>query len=287
MPFYVDDNGQVYPVAISENKKEMLKQVRAWYEEGLIDPEFVTDDRARQRSKWKEGKFGVLSDNPWWFAYSTNDNLKSMVEDFIPGAKVTFMEPFEGPYGQGSTGRAYSPTSTAAVYFGRDTSPEKVDRIMAMKEAMAAEDELYMSLFYGEEGVAYHLDEDGKIVVEEEYTDTQKLANEGLGQFYALRPLTLDFAKEFIISNDDLIQYEIGQQANFYPIDVNFAFAGVNEALIEHRGDLYTIVEEFDVRAITGKVDIDAEWDNFVELFMSAGGQEVVDEYQRLYDESN
>lgn len=285
LPFHVDEDGKVFPVAITENKKALLKKVAEWYKEGLIDPESITDDRAKQRAKWKEGKFGILVDNPWWFAYSTKDNLSDMPKQIDPNAELTFIKPFQGPFGKGSS-RGFA-TVAPGFYFGKDITQEKMDRIMAIKEHIASDDDLYIRLFFGEEGKHFDFDQEGKIIVKPEYANSENVAKAGLGQFYALIPLTLDFAKTYLISEREVALYETSFEAEYYPSDVNFRYQGVNEALIKYQADLNTIVSEFDVKAITGKIDIDAEWDGFVRTFMNAGGQQVVDEYQRLYDESN
>ncbi|NLA83340.1 MAG: hypothetical protein GX854_02165, partial [Clostridiales bacterium] len=46
--------------------------------------------------------------------------------------------------------------------------------------------------------------------------------------------------------------------------------------------DITTIADEFFFDAITGRIDIDAEWDAFLKKLDDAGLQEIIEEYERL-----
>ena len=48
-----------------------------------------------------------------------------------------------------------------------------------------------------------------------------------------------------------------------------------------YAGDLETINAEFVYKAVTGQIDIDSEWNNYVETYMSAGGAELLAEIQK------
>ena len=68
---------------------------------------------------------------------------------------------------------------------------------------------------------------------------------------------------------------------------VAFTHDGVNEVYAAKRGDLNTISNEFYHKAITGVVDIDEAWDQFQADLNAAGLDEVIAEFQRLYDALN
>ena len=44
---------------------------------------------------------------------------------------------------------------------------------------------------------------------------------------------------------------------------------------------LDTIRDEFFFAAVTGEIDIDAEWDNYVQTWMDAGGTEYMAELEK------
>ncbi|MBO9610773.1 MAG: hypothetical protein J7639_32780 [Paenibacillaceae bacterium] len=288
LAFYADDKGQIYPVGLSDNRKNMLKQLASWYKEGLIDPESITDTRARQRAKWKEGKFGIISDNPWWFASTTTDNLTDMVTSANPQAKIAFLKPFTGPTGQkGASNRAYA-NVTYGYFFGRDISDEKLDRLLAIKDYIAGNEELFIRLYYGEQGKHYDLDAEKKIVVKDPYKESANVAKEGLGQFYvASTMVNWEFQEKYLVGKADMPEYDIGRESPFFPTDVNFNYKGLNASLLQYSATLKTIADEFEIKAIAGQINIDAEWENYKKRFLSSGGEQVAKEFQKLYDESN
>lgn len=284
LAFYADAQGKVYSIGTSEARKNLLKQLSVWYKEGIIDPEMVTDTRALQRDKWKAGKFGVLSDHPWWFAPSTPTNLSMSPGTVNPNAKTTYFKPYTGPDGKsGSTFVNYA-TVNHAFYIGVNTSQEKMDRIFAIQDRLAADDELYIRMMYGEKGVNYDLDADGKIVPKPEFTQPENMAKAGIGEFFSVKPITWDFVQKYTLAAADKPGYDVATSIEFLPDDVNFPFAGQNEALLKYTADLQTMIKEFDFRAIRGEFDLDAEWPKYTEKFMEMGGKEIIDEYQKLHD---
>ena len=279
--YYLRD-GKVIYTSVTEEYKECLKLLNKWYKEGIMDPEFVTDDRNIQRKKWSEGKFGVLRDHPWWFASSTANNLTQMLADKNPDAKVLYFGAVEGPKGESGGWVGYPGLNgQGSIFFGKNTSDEKVERIMAIKESMAADWDWFVRTFYGEKGKQYNLDADGKItIIPEEFTP-DKLAQYGTMGYFALMPIDLDDYKKFT-SNADLPPYVVSENNKKFYAGVVFPIAGVNETAKVKRADVSTVDDEFYYNAITGKVDIDAEWDNYIKKLDSAGLQEIINEYEKI-----
>lgn len=282
--FYADENGKVEPVALSDGFRDYLKTMQAWNKEGLIDPESLTDSWPQQRAKWANGKFGVLTEHPWWFASSTPENLTNMVTDQNPDAKIEFLKPFTGPTGDKGAGGINFPAVDFGFAFGKDTSDEKVERLMAIKEYLVANNDFYKRVYFGEEGKGYTLGEDGIIQPMPEYTTVDKINEEGIGPYFGLTPITWEFVKQNVISKADIPAYDVSMANPVKYDDVNFSFSGTNEALIKHKAAINTVVTEFETNAAADRIDIDKEWEAFKKKFLDAGGQAVMDEYQKLYD---
>ncbi|MBO9598152.1 MAG: hypothetical protein J7559_10100 [Cohnella sp.] len=282
--FYADKNGKVYPVAISDGFKEYLKTLQAWNKEGLIDPESITDQRPQQRLKWAAGKFGILADHPSWFAASTVGNLTKMLTDKNPNAKIEFLKPFAGPSGEKASGNLYYPGATFGFAFGKDTSDEKVERIMAIKEALITDKDFYMKVFYGDEGTMYTRDQDGIVKMKPEYLTAEMINETGTHNFFGSRPRNWEEGKEETIFKADLLPYEIAMASPVKYNDVNFSTSGTNTALVKYQVAIATVASEFETNAIGGKLDIDKDWEAYKKKFLDAGGQAIVDEYQKQYD---
>ncbi len=73
--------GKVEYGSVSAQMKEAVKLLNAWYNEGLIDPEFPTYDTNAVAAKFNAGETGVLF-GPWWVSFQLGDSLK------LEGCKV-------------------------------------------------------------------------------------------------------------------------------------------------------------------------------------------------------
>ena len=277
--YYPIDGKIVYTSAIREYK-EALTIAQSWYREGMIDPEFVTDSRDIQRKKWSEGKFGVLGAHPWWFAGTTNPSLTSMVTDKNPDASIVFTPPVTGPYGKAGYYIAY-PNLKGGFAFGKQASDEKVKKIMQMLEATATDWEFYVSTAYGKEGFHYNI-VDGIIIPDPEKRDGETTSKWGLGYFF---PTPVDFVDfEKITPKIDLAAYGVSMASPKAYVGVAFPFGGVNEARTIKGADMQKVTDEFYYNAVTGKIDIDAEWEQYLKDLERSGLGEILAEYQAAYD---
>lgn len=71
--FYVDEEGQVHYGPIEEEYREFLETMSKWYAEGLIDPEYVTNDTKNVNAK-------VLSDQAGSLYGSISSQLASYIK---------------------------------------------------------------------------------------------------------------------------------------------------------------------------------------------------------------
>lgn len=285
--FYANSSGKVFSSVLTDEYKQYLKTMQAWYKEGLIDPESITDQRPQQRAKWGDGKFGVLADHPWWYASTTAGNVTKMLLDKNPKANIVFMKPFAGPTGDKGAGGSAYPAMQRGFFFGSKTSDEKMERIMAIKNFMSADDNFYIRSYFGEDGKGYTRDKDGVIQVPAEYLSIDKITQEGIGQYFALRPDNWDFFKKNNVVKIDLPAYDVAMSSTKKYNDVNFTINSTNEALLKNGTAVTTVVTEFETNATVGKLDIDKEWEAYKKKYLDAGGQAILDNYQKLYDEAN
>jgi putative aldouronate transport system substrate-binding protein len=259
----------------------MLKTLNSWYEKGYMDPEFVTDDRATQRSKWSDGQFGVLGDHPWWFAASTPDNVTDLILNKDSKAKLKFIEPFTGPNGKSGSHIGFPQVVGNAVYFGKDASDEVVKRIMAIEESFVVDKEWSRRVYWGVEGEHYNINSDGVLIPNSELMTAQKISELGLMQSFALAPSNKDDMFENTIL-EDRPPYEMAMSNNQVYSGVAFVTSGPNEVASIKGTDVTTIADEFFFDAVTGRINIDAEWDAYIQRLNSAGLQEIIEEYEKL-----
>jgi putative aldouronate transport system substrate-binding protein len=275
-------NGKVEYSAIMPAYRDMLTTLAAWYQEGLIDPEFVTDTRDIQRKKWSEGKFGVLADHPWWFSSVTGEaGPNAMLRAKNPAALIEPFAAFTGPTGL-SGGTLNLPDITFnGAFFGKDTTDAQVLRIMAIMEQCTADRTWYYRAYFGLEGQHYTLDPDGVIVPKAISELTAEQKNYGNGLTFALSPAAMDVAAK-TNKKVDMPGYDISVGNKPIYKGVTFVFKGENKSAQSKGADIKTIADDFYFGAITGKYKIDTDWDAYVKRINDAGLQEILNEYATL-----
>lgn len=275
--YYLQDDGSVIYTSATEAYKDALKLIQGWYKEGIIDPETITDDRTKQREKWAQGVFGILPDNASW----CNGQLQKMVLDVNPDAKISYMPAFEGygsyvdfPNALGNQG---------AFMLGCDVSDEKAIKIMQIKEAFAADEELYNLVYWGVEGEDY-FNVNGFFVRPDDWTDNKDKyngVNRGLGYYWAMQPKS--FAEYGHEVKEEYADAHVVAMANapvFY--GTNFTAIGVNEAKNWYGADVTTLADEYYGKAVMGEIDIDATWDEYIASLKAAGLDKILAEYEEM-----
>ena len=276
--YYMNDDGSVYYTSTTDVYKDTLKLLASWYAEGIIDPEFITEQRADQRDKWAQGLFGCIIDHPWWFALNTNGNVQSMLTDVDPNAKLTFVPPLVSEDGKQYVNAWFCECySDAAVFFGHDCSDEVLIQWLKIMEEMTADKDLYLATYYGVEGEDYTF-VDGKLERNADLMNEDRYAETGAGQFnngvieraYNLEVLTPDAEAEL---------YEFSLQYNEIFMDNDFLLPGVSDEVANMVADVETIATEYYANAISGVIDVDATWDSYLADLDSAGLPEILKVY--------
>lgn len=276
-----DINGKITYSSTTEDYKQGLKIISKWYNEGIIDPESLTDNRDKVRAKWQNGKTGMLEDHPWWFASNTPGNVSAMVVDNNPGEEMVFFPAVKGSNGK-SGSRAYGmSTSGDATYFGAETSDEKVERIMAIKDAMAGDVDFFIRAFYGVEGRDYDI-KDGVIVPREEAMKNERMAELGIEFSFTNVPYGNNILEKKA-PKSDMVLYNMSNAINpiYGGID-GIITSGENVAYKEKNEDIKKISNEFYFNAVAGKLDIDSSWDKYLKSLNDAGLQDVLQGFEKV-----
>jgi hypothetical protein len=272
---FVEENGKITWSAVSNGYKKALKVLNQWYKEGIIDPEFATEKRANYFAKLVDGKLGVFEGHAEYYALNSSTNPPGLLYQKDPKATFTIIPAVKGPDG---TSGAFSWGSVYGwgVMFGKNTSDEKMIRAMQMIETIDSDIELYKLVNFGIEGTNYTVE--GKQCIPK---PGLVATDYGIQQYnFGFRP-TWD-QEELAYSEQQL---KIGQESmkdNWVYDVVNFSMA--NEKLIKDTNykyqDMTALEDEFYFNAITGKIDIDSEWDGYVKKWMDLGGSLKISEAQ-------
>ena len=163
--------------------------------------------------------------------------------------------------------------------------PIKKQKIMEVLELQLA-DMYYHRIIWGGVPDEHHtLNADGKITLKDEWSPKEK-QNE-LGMKFLLMNMRVTPETQALSYGADLPKI-LAFQKEYYNIQPPLPADGFQSQVWKDVGaDVGRIQGEFMWKAVTGQVDVDAEWDDYVESWLKAGGKEVNEEAQTAYDAPN
>lgn len=280
IPGIYEQNGEVKFTFVQNEYKEYLKFLNKLYSEGLLDPQVASHTWEQYVAKGAEGRVGIF---PTW-----------------PIVMIGYPDPAEG------TNYPIMPALTSQ--FSSTPIVSKISPFKRGRAAITSSNEhpeatmRWLDYMYSEEGtILARLGVEGK---NWEWTDETKstwrlLAPEGMNttQANALDapgagtavPMVLEqefFAKE---DNPTLRIIEGWVEEEYFPYltvpypDVYFTLEEQQELNII-KPDMDTYIQQMEARFVTGELNIDAEWDKFVNTLESLGASKAVDIHQAAYD---
>lgn len=264
--------------AIQPQVKDTLRWVKKLYDNGLIHPDTLTQTNiVKTRPVFAEGRIGVTVEN---MNFDQLVNRNNDLRKNVPDGKVIQMSALNG--GTGAYG--YSVGNGHWAYTA--ISSQAKDPLAAAKllDFLLSDEGTKLSTV-GIEGVHYKLDGD-KLV----WNDEEKAKDPGFnvntsGQFHELNwgivrwsPMVSEFyikASETGVPEYGALVRDNLERVNKYLIEPA-SYNAMNEEWAKFMGTGKTLQNEFFIAAVTGKVDIDKGFDNFVKSWKSAGGEQAM-----------
>ena len=290
-------DGKVVNGDVTDDAKTVVGILADMYAKGLIDKEFVAGKESVEGSYWAishgmvTGLYGASAN-----ASIDHYRLKGVTgpDDAggrcateyweVNGADSTFVY---GPWPAGPSGDygwvVGTPVavSESAVY-NASMSDEKLALIFKIMNAFATDDELYMLAFAGIEGEHYTKNEDGTI---QRLLGNDELNAVGVWGCRSLYGADRAFSKlgyDLAFYNDKSIANRLNwfkkDQYNSYIQDVVTETLPSNDLF----GELNTIRDEAFTAFIRGERSLDT-WDDFVQEWLTAGGQTLTGEANAWY----
>ncbi|MDL2233012.1 extracellular solute-binding protein [Ruminococcaceae bacterium OttesenSCG-928-L11] len=280
--YFLNDDGTITTNAISEEYRQGLAYLRDIYAEGLVDPECFTADTSQATEKWGRAQFGVW---PGWWSHAGNAVLRSGFQELQPDAVVEIIFPPVGENGQ--QGNLYAPPFDSVVALSHTLSPEKVDAALRLLDYQTTTYGFYV-VMWGLENVGFEMNAnneitwcysmDGKDRLGNEVTDMEVyklLYNEKLQR--PVDSLGDDMASVLYGKATD-IQFASTSRENI------FAYTKTPE-YVENNAELERYFTENAIRFIMGDRNLDTEWEQYKDGYLSMGGEIVRQSLLKAYND--
>jgi len=254
--FIIRDGEMVY-TSTDPNFKEAITFIQKLINDGVVDPEIMSNQGSEHCDKAYTGKVGILVQSFWEIFKAT---YQEQILAINPNARWELMPGVEGPGGRYD--QVYDATA-ASHYYGINADlandPDRLALVLKMINWMCTEEGQRGTLF-GTQGVHYELDENGNIV------PLPELSKISYSYLYCL------------VGRDDIPYLK----AKFSYLLDQIEYCGNMTTLPKYNSkvtipdtinlaDITTYAEEELTRFIYGERSID-EWDSYVETIMNVFG---------------
>ena len=287
--FYVED-GTVKNGLIEASRKDFISKMHDWYEEGLIDRDWLVADKASNQTYFTTGKsaavYAPFGQGLGQYTQVMNEeNPEITQEDIRCTVPVTSVKGQNAKFSKMND--IYDKSGVSAAI---STQCENIEAAAWLLDWMFSE-EGNLCCNFGIEGVTYEM-KDGKPV----YTDVIMRNPDGLSVANALAAYTRASTSGVCVQDEDYIEqyYEQDNQKEALELSMKtdmgehfFPPTSVAEEDIEQYADIMnnvkTLADEMEAQFIAGTVPMD-EWDAYQEQLKKFGIEDAIAMMQTAYD---
>ncbi|MGP6146447.1 ABC transporter substrate-binding protein [Jeotgalibaca sp. A122] len=283
------ENDELKMPVISEGYKETLNLLADWNEKGLIDPEWTTLTAQTAWEKYQTGSAGYFIAQRTYLAQEdwTKGRAPHNVIAADPDAKLLAFAPEVGPDGtQGE--QSYMPVTLFgdSMQISADVTDEELARYLQMFDYINHDPEPWVN--YGNPGE--HSDWQGEegnsaLIVRPEFPREEGDMGFWAYSFrsypnergvYLSHPKTTEL-NELFFTKPEVVD-EMAIRPYRHDLFDETEYADLNG---RYGAQLTTIADEFRMNGITGSIDIEAEWDAYVERYLENGGSQLLEELEK------
>jgi ABC-type glycerol-3-phosphate transport system substrate-binding protein len=256
--FREDKSGRLVEGAVTPQAKEALLYIKRMYDNGLIDPEFVTDSAGRLQQKTNAGRYGAAYDS---FTVTDSSNTYGRYETWRslnPTGRWVTGELLKGPETNAGlrSGSRRGWMKTSVLKDARNT--DAALRVLSWLSS----DEGRMFLNYGLEGKHYALASDGVVKPLLGAAEQSRL---GINECYILMD-------QLYRHTSAGFQETLARATSVASPDVTDGWAESVPEISKYYGDLKVLIEATFLKMIVGEVPIEGGFETFVQEFSRNGG---------------
>jgi len=286
-------NGKVTFEPVTEEYKDFLKFLRRCVQEGVFPADWASVDKSTHTARLINSQCGIEVRADATNIINYLDETNSMRKN-NPDAEWRLIPPLDGPYGKGILVKEpVAQRWRTLVVTSANKYPAETVKWLDYT-IFSEEGQMYKN--YGIEGLTYEI-ENGKIKKLPSDLHQNKPAADGswlgYGDYLPMIQTNeiVEMGFSHIVPNPDeshLVQ-EIKSMWPYVeePFVPPIPEVEDGKRLSALLADIKTYVDEMFYKFVSGDVDIDAEFDNYVKKLQSVGLSEVIEIYQKGYDKIN
>ncbi len=286
--YNIDENGKVYATYVTEEYKEGIKYINSLINDGLLDPTSYTQDIAQLKQLFENTDAALIGavagGGPNTFANLNGERYKDY--EMLP--------PLEGPEGVRLTN--WNPDNLIMHELVITSACEHPEAVFKFFDYMYSP-EISMFARNGEEGTDWVPAEEGELSLFGEQALFVPILKWGPPQnsHWAQKNPGYSYFTNHEIRSDDPYElqrylFDASEQLRPYLPDEsliypNFMHTTEDSAELARINQTLTdFINDHRVRFITGALDIDAEWDTYMENLEKIGYTDVIDILQGRLD---
>lgn len=275
-----EQNGELVPDFTTDEYMEALQFTRNLVEEGLVNRDFTTLSPDDWNNTLFNGRGGVIID-----VYSRAMQINNLFVDdagddhedgdYYVEITGTLLAPDGNEYGYPTDGYA----GFLAIPKTSVQTEEELHEVLTYLDILCSPDGLNL-LNHGIEGVSYEIDQDGYLVPLET-EEAQALTPYLMNQISMYGEGMLEMRQDGELAKK---RYRLMEENEAHAV-FNPAAPLVSDVYTTRGTQLDDIIEDARLQFIAGQIDEEG-WDAAVELWFNSGGQELVEEYNELYSQT-
>ena len=300
--FWYDVDGELVSCDVMPHNKEALALVKQLYDDGVLDPEFITGEN--QGGYWAishsfvNGRIGVTHTARMTHytpanLYDTGNNPGTVLVEFQavqgPDASVTIGPWPEGPYGDRGGFLRYTNSINGATVYNINVDEEKLAALFQIMNIFATDFELAELAYHGIEGV--HFERAG----DEFNTRVSLIPADEQTIAYGVGAMRGIYGPESPL-NEELHEYNSKSATSVWMDEIYSQYEGLTPMVgyvnklwtslpsqAQYQAELITYRDETWTKIIQCTLDID-DYDTYVEEWMNRGGATLTEEANEWYD---
>lgn len=275
---YKKIDGEWVPELIQEETKETVKFLHQLYQEKIMDPEFMINNGDQLVEKFVAGKVGMIFKNGSGFYNTIYEKFKLAYPDKDPKTMFTYGAILAGRDGEkrlDGFGNFW-----LFSFVNNQSSEAKKQKALELLDFLASEEGIAL-MRWGIEGVHYKKEGDqfvSLLPTGEDGTPKSLLDVAGTSRLKTLITWDSGFIAEDTPNKEEVI--EAGREginhSNADPLFGMFIDSAVLPVELGKTAGDY--MEETIVKMIARSQNIEADWDSFVQSWLSKGGQRIWEE---------